>query len=126
MTVSKSDFPEVSGEPLDDVDVDLPELPGDWEWGSFNHLSNGKMNVFFGKDVDQPGGWYGEIDNYTTRGPGGEHMELWTMHVHAIEDDGSDKGYVEEEADFNSEHETLAAAISLTPGFIEQMYGGDE
>lgn len=121
MTLSKSDLPQTSHGSLDSLDVDLPELPGDWSWRTFNHLSNGKVNVFFSVDVNEPGGWYGEIDNYTT-----ERGEMWTLHVHEIVDDETPSGMVAEEAETSVEFESLSEAVKAVPDHVATHYGGGE
>lgn len=66
----------------EDTDLDLPELPGEWSWGTVNHVHwNHKVNVFFGLRSGETGGYLGEIDNFSD-----DDEEKWSLHVRLIVD----------------------------------------
>lgn len=118
----KMDIPDGELIPIEDTDLDVEELPGDWEWSSANHYHwNHKVNVFFGRDVAETGGQYGEIDNYPV-----DDGEMWTLHVRPIVDvPGEDRNRPRGEAETIEEHESLAEAIDAVPDHIATYYGGD-
>lgn len=119
MTNDKTDIPD--GERLDiaeETDLDVPELPGEWRWTTANHQTwNHKVNVYFGKDENSPGGLLGEIDNYVHDGE-----EVWDAHIRSIQDDGTETGRVPGEADTIDHFDTLAEAIEAVPDIIATYY----
>lgn len=121
MPNTKSAIPD--GELYDiraETELDVPDLPGAWEWRDANHYANfnGKANLFFGLRGDEPGGWFGEIDNYVRDG-----SEWWTVHVRPIVDDGTENGTPREDPETTAEYESLAAAIEAVPSHIATNYG---
>lgn len=109
--------------PARETDLSLPELPDPWGWRAANHNGYGKVNLYFGRNVYEPGGWLGEIDNYD-HGDGGVK---WDVHVREIlavdEDDVLDKDTRPcEEAETVETFDTLAEAIEHVPEHIETYY----
>lgn len=119
MTNDKTDIPDDEGLDIEtETDLDVPELPGDWQWSKANHYHfNHKVNVFFHLNNTTPGGWQGEIDNYLQDGE-----EVWDVHVRSILDDGTETGRVKEEADTVEPFDTLAEAIEAVPDHIATHY----
>lgn len=118
MTNDKMDIPD--GERIDpeDTDLDLPDLPGDWAWGTANHYHwNHKANVHFGRDYATPGGWLGEIDNYVEDGE-----ERWDIHVRPIVEDGTEAGTPRPEAETIEVFDSLDEAIEAVPAHIATHY----
>lgn len=120
----KMDIPDGSLHDIDSkTDLDVPDLPGPWEWLNANHYHwNHKVNVYFGYDINSPGGQYGEIDNWVNS----DGDEMWTVHIRPIVDDGTETGIPRETADVSIEHELLAEAIEAVPSIIEEHYGDDQ
>jgi hypothetical protein len=108
--------------PLSETNMDLPGLPDGWSWGSANRYSNNKVNLFFGLNSGEPGGWLGEIDNYVD----GDGNERWSLHVRVIEDDGTESGIPATEPDTVEEFQRLDDAITAAPDHVATYYGGDE
>lgn len=119
MTNTPSDIPDGSGIDTADTDLDLPDLPGAWEWRTANHTAsfNGKVNVFFGRDTNTPGGWMGEIDNYQHDG-----AVLWDVHVREIIDLGDGDCRPASGATTCEAFESLDAAIASVPEHIRTHY----
>jgi len=119
MPNDRNDIPD--GERLtiaDETTLDVPDLPGEWRWTTANHYRwNHKVNVFFGVDQHAPGGWLGEIDNFSK-----DDTELWALHVRPVEADGTDTGTPRAETETITEFQTLAAAIEAVPGHIQTNY----
>lgn len=117
----KSDIPEESDiGAREDTDLDLPDLPGKWSWGSVNHMgTTHKVNLFFGYDIHDVSGQYGEIDNYTDDGE-----EKWDVHIRPLVEAPSNphgcrpRGTAETVETFDS----LDAAIDAVPGIIATYY----
>jgi predicted RNA-binding Zn-ribbon protein involved in translation (DUF1610 family) len=115
---SKQVLPEGEQIPLSETDMLLPGLPGEWSWSTANKYSNGKVNLFFGLNSGEPGGWIGEIDNY--HGEDGD--EWWSLHVRRIENDGTESGKPEVEPDTVEEFRSLHDAIDFAPDHIAEHY----
>lgn len=110
---TKSDIPQEEGVDVGDTDLDLPSLPGSWEWRTANHIGmSHKVNVHFGIDVTDPGGLMGEIDNYLADGE-----EVWDVHIREIVEAPSTKhGSLPKGApDTSEQFDTLDAAIEAVP-----------
>lgn len=122
MSNDKSDIPDGGRHDIaEDTSLDVPGLPGSWEWGTANHYHwNHKVNVYFGVGSGEAGGWLGEIDNFPT-----DDGERWTVHVRPILDDGTESGHPRETAETSDEHDTLAAAIDAVPGHIATHYSDE-
>lgn len=117
-----SDIP--NGERIDtaDTELDLPDLPGPWEWKSANHYAdfNGKVNVYFGHSFHSVGGQIGEIDNYHD----GDSM-VWEIHIREIESapTANESGTLPaESADVTQQHDTLGEAIEAVPEVVSTYY----
>jgi len=126
MTNTKSDIPQDGGGiPHEGTDLDLPDLPGEWEWGSVNHYEmTNKVNVFFHLgDLQNPGAQYGEIDNYHADGG-----EKWDIHVRPIvelsgpPEDDDPKTRPRGEAETVEHFDTLGEAIESVPDHIATYY----
>lgn len=116
--MNKMDIPDGGGHDCEDTDLDLPNLPGEWRWKTCNHYHwNQKVNIYFGRNENEPGGWLGEIDNYIEDGE-----EVWDVHVRSILADGTETGRVKETADTVEQFDSLAEAIEAVPGFIATYY----
>lgn len=117
-----NDIPNGEGMDAEDTDLDLPDLPGGWEWGSVNHLADftGKVNVFFGRNIYDAGGWIGEIDNFSHDGE-----VVWEIHVRAVEAaPGTQHGSLPaEKPETTEQFGTLDEAIEAVPGHISTYYG---
>lgn len=117
---TKSDIPEEEGLDHEDTGLDLPDLPGEWSWGSVNHIGmTHKVNVFFGLDIYEVGGWYGEIDNYTEDGE-----EKWDIHVRPIVEAPSNThgNRPASNAETVEQFDSLADAIEAVPKHIATYY----
>lgn len=112
-----SDIPDETGIDTAETELDLPELPGAWEWLTANHTSLGKVNVFFGYKVHCVGGLMGEIDNYQHDGE-----VKWDVHVRDVVDLGQDGTRPASEADTCKAFDSLDAAIQAVPEQIATHY----
>jgi hypothetical protein len=117
-----SDIPQgQQGVAVENTELVLPDLPGEWEWRTVNRAGNDKVNVFFGKDSGEVGGWLGEIDNYVKRQEG-EKVQLWDVHVREIiglqNGDNRPSATANTCTTFTSLHE----AIQAVPREINQHY----
>lgn len=120
MTNTKSDIPKQQGLDHEETDLDLPDLPGKWEWGSVNHIGmTHKVNVYFGHEIMEVGGQYGEIDNFNEDGE-----EKWSLHVRpVVEDPSNQHGCVPRATAETSEtFDTLEEAIDAVPAHIATYY----
>lgn len=99
---------------------DLPALPGRWQWRTFNHNSFGKVNVYFGHDVHDVGGWLGEIDNFQ----GGDGSTIWELHVREIVDAPHTQhgSLPAAEPETTAQFPSLEAAIDTVPEHLETFY----
>lgn len=117
---TKDDIPYKSGIDTNRTALDLPDLPEPWEWGSVNHLEmTNKVNLFFGYDLTEVGGKYGEIDNYREDGE-----EEWGLHIRPIVVDPSNPHGCRprKTAETSKTYDTLDAAIRAAPGIIGAYY----
>ena len=115
----KRDIPQAEQTPVEQTDLELKELPGDWEWDAANRYSNGKVNVFFGLDIEETGGLLGEIDNYTE----GDGEEKWDVHVRPIvELEGTEGNQPREAEETTEQFDSFADAIDSVPGHISTYY----
>jgi hypothetical protein len=117
---TKSDIPKESGQDTENTDLELSKLPGDWTWGSVNHTSmTNKVNLFFGLNITETGGWYGEIDNFLEDGE-----EKWSLHVRPlVERPETPHGcQPRETAETVDTFDTLDAAIEAVPAHIKTNY----
>lgn len=117
---TKNDIPEQQGIDHSETDLDLPDLPGKWEWGSVNHISGtSKVNVFFGYDQTEVSGQYGEIDNYLK-----DDDEKWDVHVRPLVEAPSNPHGCRPRgtAETNETFDSLDAAIEAVPEHIATYY----
>jgi hypothetical protein len=116
---TKEDIPEESAINTEDTSLDLPELPGEWEWSTVNHIGmTHKVNLYFGLESGKTGGHLGEIDNYIKNGE-----EAWTLHIRPIVDiPKSDRNRPRSEAETTEEHDSLDSAIKAVPSHIATHY----
>lgn len=115
MTASKSDIPAGERHEPSETTLDLPDLPGQWEWITSSHITmTHKIVVHFGLDENEPGGWLGEIDNWVNS----DGDELWTVHTRPIVDDGTETGRPRETAEVSVENDSLTEAIESVPAHI--------
>lgn len=121
--MDKTDIPQGQGIDIENTDLDVPDLPDPWSWSSANHTSNHKVNVYFGYDIMEVDGQYGEIDNYTVDGG-----EKWGLHIRPIVSaPETPHGTIPRaEAEVGEEFDSLEAAIEAVPRFIREHYGDDE
>jgi hypothetical protein len=97
---------------------DFRELPGEWHWKfSSSQFGSNKTVVHFVCNVNEPGGWFGEIDNYVEDGD-----EQWDVHIRPILDDGTETGRPQEEADTCIQFDTLADAVDAVPNIVGTYY----
>lgn len=118
--ITKRDIPIEKPIDTDDLDVDLPALPGQWDWSTANHVDlTNKVNIFFGFDQTTAGGYIGEIDNFIDK-----NREAWCLAIRPIvEIPGNGTGNrPREEAETTDTFATLDEAISAVPGHIQKHY----
>lgn len=116
---TKGDIPEESAINTEETSLDLPKLPGEWEWSTVNHIGmTHKVNLYFGLEKGKTGGYLGEIDNHIHNG-----KEMWTVHIRPIVDiPNSDRNRPRGEAETSKEHESLDSAIESVPSHIATHY----
>ena len=111
-TNTKSDIPEGERHEAEETDLSLPDLPGDWEWRTANRNGLGKVNLYFGFDVNEPGGKLGEIDNYNEDGE-----EVWDITTRSIIPRG-DTTVPQSDPNISEQFDSLDAAIEAVPEII--------
>lgn len=121
MTNTPSDIPNGEGIDVEDTELSLPSLPNPWEWRSANHYGdfNGKVNIYFGFDLHETGGYLGEIDNF-----GRDGETIWGVHIREIKSrPNSPHGTLPDEVpETNDEFDSLEEAIENVPEIISTYY----
>jgi hypothetical protein len=118
---TKNDIPHETGIDIEDTDLDVPDLPGEWEWRIANHTPRThKVNVYFGLNVHETGGWMGEIDNYIE-----DSVEVWDVHVRqivAVPGEQPPENLPAETAETVEQFDSLDAAIESAAAHIGTHY----
>jgi hypothetical protein len=103
----------ITGQDINNGNLDRKELPGDWKWRKAFYTRTGKVNIYFELNADRPNGWIGEIDNYPRDGE-----EKWDLCVRCIKDNGTVTGRPEPEPNTKSTFSSLREALDAVPEHI--------
>lgn len=97
------------------TDTPLPHMPGDWEWRE--EYAHG---VYFGKNVEESGGWLGEVSPYSLH-----DRTVWRVQINEILSDPTGSGKdtrISEQADTTKQFDTKEEAIEAVPEIVGTYY----
>lgn len=118
-TNTKADIPEGERHEVANTNLDVPDIEDPFEWLNASRNGMGKVNLYFGYDVDDVGGCLGEIDNFTEDGE-----EVWGLTTREIIQRG-DTTVPKNRTDISNEYDSLDAAIQAVPDLIGTFYATD-